>query len=468
MLLIAGIIILLIAGLLNQNSAQPYNAEWGNAFDHLSIFNKGFSLAGGLAATTREQAYRNALVVGATGTGKTSAVLLSTLYTLSRAKSSIIILDVSSENFNLSSGYLSQKKNRNIYSFDLSETSDGFNVLQLCKSVDQIDKVAHVLIRNAQVESKSDPFWSTSAQMVTSLFMQFLFEYGEEHQKNMANVVLLLETYMAEPQKIDLLFIKAKNEKLMLSYKTLNAIPEKTRQSVLSTALAALRLFKSPAIARCTSVNTFDIAAFRKEPSILYLCIPLNQINFLAPLCAVIFETLFQEFLSRIPDKDENDIFFLIDEMMTLKLDLGLVFSNCRKYRCGCMGLIQDEKMLEMKYSHSEAYAIKSNACSKVYLPGQSLVTCKELQEILGKQNIKTEKGEEKQVYLMESAEIRTFSKAIILINNSLPLQRTIRPFYNHLIYNARTKIPPYVSERKIQFDEPSLIQFDKYAKKSN
>ncbi|MDB5198044.1 MAG: hypothetical protein JWO92_7 [Chitinophagaceae bacterium] len=460
--LIVTLIILLLAGFSTSKSDKPYSAEWGHSFAHLSIFNKGFSLAGGLSATTREQAYRNALIVGATGTGKTSAVLISSLYTLSRANSSIIILDVSSENYKLSSGYLSQKKKRKIYCLNFTETSDGFNIIQLCKSVDEIDKAAHVLIKNANVESKSDPFWSTSAQMATSLFMQYLFEYGQEDQKNMANVVLLLETYMAEPKKVDLLFVKAKNEKLMRSYKTLNAIPEKTRQSVLSTALAALRLFKSPAIARCTSINTFDIAAFRKEPSILYLCIPLNQINFLAPLCAVIFETLFQEFLSKIPSKTENDIFFLIDEMMTLKLDLGLVFSNCRKYRCGCMGLIQQEKMLEMKYSHGEAHAIKSNACCKVYLPGQNLITCKELEAILGKKIIKDEKGVERQINLMESAEIRTFNGAIILINNSLPLKRTIRPYYNHFIYNARTKIPPYVSDRKILFDEPYLIQFDK------
>lgn len=461
MIFIIIITLLILAALLSKKDPHTYNAEWGNSFDHLNYFNKGFSLGGGLAATTREQAYRNALIVGGTGTGKTSAVLISSLFTLSRSNCSVVILDVSSENFKLSSGYLSQKKKRKIYCLDFSETSDGFNVLQLCHSADQIDKLAHVLIRNAQVESKSDPFWSTSSQMVVSLFMQYLFEYGEEDKKNMANVVLLLETFMAEPQKIDLLFVKT-NERLLRSYKTLNAIPEKTRQSVLSTALAALRLFKSPAIARCTSINTFDIAEFRKEPSILYLCIPLNQINFLAPLCAIIFETLFQEFLSRIPDKEENDIFFLIDEMMVLKLDLGLIFSNCRKYRVGCMGLLQEEKMLEMKYSHAEAFAIKSNASSKVYLPGQSLSTCKDLQEIIGKHTIQNENGSEKQVYLMESAQIRTCNEAIILINNALPLKRTIRPYFNHFIYNARTKIPPYIPERKIPFNEPSLIEFDK------
>ncbi len=443
------------------NSESSFQAQFGNASEHLSIFNKGFSLAGGLRATTIEQSFRNSLIVGNTGSGKSSAVLLSSIFTLSRSNSSIVILDISSENCKLSSGYLSQIKKRNIYSFDLTDTSDGFNFMALCNCIDDFDKASHILIKNSDVVSKSDPYWSSSSEMILSLFMQYLFFYGKEEHKNMVNVVLLLETYMAEPGKIDLLFIKTKDEKLIRSYKTLNAIPEKTRLSILSTALTATKLFKSPVVARCTSINTFDIATFRTIPSILYLCIPLNQVNFLAPLSALIFGMLFKEVLSRIPDKSENPIFFLIDEMITMKLDLGLVFSNCRKYRVGCMGLIQDEKMLQMKYSQAESYAIKSNSCSRVYLPGQNLETCRELQETIGKRTIIDEKGNQRQAYLMEASEIRMNKEAIVLINSSLPLKMRIHPYYQHFIYNSRTKIPPYVSERKIPFDEPPLISFD-------
>lgn len=288
--------------------------------------------------------------------------------------------------------------------------------------------------------------------------MQLLFFYGKEEEKNMANVVFLLETYMAEPEKIDRLILSTNDERLLRSYKTLNAIPDKTRQSILSTALTATKLFKSPAVARCTSINTIDIDTFRKEACIVYLCIPLNQVEFLAPLSAVLFEMLFQEALSKVPDSRSLPMYFLIDEMMTMKLNLGLVFPNCRKYKCGCMGIIQDEEMLKMKYTNAEAYAIKSNSCSKVYLPGQSLTTCKELQEIIGKGAVKDEKGTERHTYVMEASQIRTSEEAIILINAALPVKGRLIPFYEHFIYNARTKIPPYVCHRKIPFDAPPYI----------
>lgn len=461
--LIIGIIITLILLFSNAGkSKSPTEALFGKASDFLSPFNKGFCLAGGFKATTRQQAFRNSLVTGSTGTGKTSAILLGSLFSLSRSKSSIIVLDVSAENFKLSSGYLNRHKKRKIYCFDLSETSDGFNVFNWCKTITDLDKVAHILCRNSNANSKADPYWITSAEMVLSIFMQYLFFYGKEEEKNMANVVFLLQTYMAEPDKIDLLYIKT-NERLLKSYKVLNAIPEKTRLSILSTALTATKVFQSPDVARCTSINTFDVATFRKECSILYLCIPLNMVNFLAPLTAVLFEMLFQEALSKIPDKmKDNPLYFLIDEMVTMKLDLGLVYSQCRKYLVGCMGLIQDQKMLGMKYSLSEQHAIISNSCSRVFLPGQSIETSRELQEIIGKCLVKDDNGKERYSYAMEASQIRTCNEAIILVNSALPIKLPIIPYFKHFIYNARTKIPPYVPEQKILFKEPPLIQFDK------
>lgn len=153
--------IIIIAILLS--SKEKETTGFGRVSEHVSIFNKGFCLLGGFRAITREQSYRNALITGNTGSGKTSAILIGSLFTLSRSKASIVILDVSGEIFNLSSGYLSRKKNRTIYCFDLSENSDGFNLITLCKNVDDLNKVAHVLVKNGKVASSSDPYWSASS-----------------------------------------------------------------------------------------------------------------------------------------------------------------------------------------------------------------------------------------------------------------------------------------------------------------
>ncbi len=460
-IIIIGIVVLIFGYNALRKKPSPVDLLFGNASEYLGYFNKGFCLAGGFRAVTREQSFRNALIVGNTGSGKTSAILLGSLFTLCRSKSSIIVLDVSGENYKLSSGYLNKYRKRKIYCFDLTEKSDGFNVFSLCKDTADLDKVAHILCKNSNAGSKGDPYWITSAESVISLFMQYLFYHAREEEKNMANVIYLLESYMAEPDKVDKLFIRT-NARLLKSYRTLNSIPEKTRLSILSTAITALRLFKSPAVARATSVSTFDIATFRKESCVLYLCIPLNQVDFLAPLTAVLFQMLFQEALSKIPNREkENPLYFLIDEMLTMKLDLGLVYSNCRKYLVGCMSLIQCEKMLGMKYSAAESHAIISNSCSRIYLPGQTLETAKNLQEIIGKCLITDENGKERYSYGMEASQIRTCDKAIALINSTAPIKLTIIPYFKHFIYNARTKVTPYEPEQKIFLKEPELIQID-------
>jgi type IV secretion system protein VirD4 len=445
--IIGGVILLVLIVIVKAKETSPVDALFGKASDHLSIFNSGFCPAGGLKALSVEQSFRNSLVTSATGGGKSSATILGSLFTLSRAKSSCVVLDPAGELYKLSSGYLS--KRRTIYCFDPLQSYDGFNPLSWCKSITDIDKIAHVIIKNGGVESKGDNYWVTSSELIFSFFLQYCFFFGKEDKKNIATAVILIDTYMAEPQKIDLLITKT-DARLLRVYKTINSIPEKTRQSILSTIIAATKLFRLPEIIRSTSVNTFSIEDFRREPSILYLCIPLNMIQFLAPISAVLFELLFQESLAKIPEKNELPLWYLIDEMLTMRLDLPLVFSNGRKYKMGVLGVLQSMEMLPMKYSTGECFAIKSNACTQIYLPGQTMQTCRELQEIIGKCEIKDEQGKERHVYGMETSQIRQSTEAIVLINSSLPLRLPVIPYFNHFLYNRRTKIPPYIPEQKV------------------
>ena len=148
------------------------NNYFGNIGEILGYFNKGYSLTGDLRATTLDTAYKGSLVIGASGSGKTSSVLVGSLFTIARGNSSICVLDLSKEIYKLVSGYLSKKFK--IYCFDLSENSDGFNPLFLCKSVSDIQQVAQLLIKNSGTESKSDPYWAASAQMVLQLMMQYV------------------------------------------------------------------------------------------------------------------------------------------------------------------------------------------------------------------------------------------------------------------------------------------------------
>jgi len=443
---IAACVFILIIGNFSITNKEEV---FGNINEMVSIFNSGFSLTGGLRATTRDVAYKNALIVGPSGSGKTSTVLIATLNSIVRSNSSMVVLDVSSEIYTLMSGYLSTKSK--IYCIDFSENSDGFNPLD-CKSVSDIQKVASILIKNSGTESKSDPYWSASAEKILCIFIQYLIEYTPPEYHNMANLVRMVETFAGEPGKIDGCFAKTTGD-ILTTYKSIISVGEKTLQSSVSTALVALKLFKNPEVARCSAKSTINFDDFRKEKSILFINTPVTDVNFLAPYSALLFEQLFKVVLSKIPQKQECSIYAILDEMVTMRFqNLGLVFSNIRKYKGGCIGIVQDERMIEMNYSSAEAHAIRTNSFSKVYLSGQPHATCKMLEEMIGK--------DEHNKMAMPASQIRTAEEAIIICGNKKPFKEKMIPFYRHWILNRRTRYTKYELARKILFDNPPVLEF--------
>jgi hypothetical protein len=285
-----------------------------------------------------------------------------------------------------------------------------------------------------------------------SLFLQYIIEYVEPEYRTMANLYKMIETFAGEPQKIDKCFAKT-NDDLLTSYKALVAVGEKTLQSTVSSALVALKLFKNPEIARTTSKTTIDFELFRKEKSILFINCPIQDINFLAPYTSLLYEQLFKVVLSRIPHRSECSIFAILDEMVTMKFqNLGLVYSNIRKYKGGIMGIVQDERMLEMAYSSAEAHAIKTNSYSKIYLPGQPHATCKILEDMIGKAEYNKS--------VIAAPDIRMTEDAIIFVGNQKPFLEKMTPFYEHWLLSVRCNYEPYKQITKIPFNNPPKLEF--------
>ncbi len=460
--IIIGAVLLLIILTVPQEKehGHTFTAEFITPGTFMSSFNFGFSLAGGSRATSRDIAFRNSLVVGPSGSGKTSSVIIGSIFTLARGNSSMVIMDVSGELLKLTSGYLERRRGYKVYCIDFGPSSDSFNCIGGLKTITEIQKVAFLLIKNSNIESKNDPFWSSSAEMLLSLFIEYLVFFAPVEFCNMANLVRLTDIFAGNPEKIDALFVKTRNQELVTKYKAMIAMSEKTLQSVLATVRTALKVFATPALRNCTATNTIDFSTFRKEKSVLYICTGLNDIGYYAPISALLFEAVFKEIFSRVPKKHELPIFSIIDEMASMRFqNLGLVFANCRKHRSGCIGVLQDLEMLKMSFSAGEVHAITSNSYSRVFLPGQPLKTCQELEAILGKYTYEDEKTKaEKTRQLATASEIRMFKEAIILVGNEPPIKAIPISYYNHWLLNGRTKITPFESTRQATTDCP-LIQ---------
>lgn len=453
-----------IESLIGQERKTEYDADFVPANEILSKFDEGFCLTGSHCLSITES-YKNGVAFGGSGSGKTSTILINSALKMAKGNSSLIFNDPSHEIRLLVSGALVEIGYEIRVVNYSSLNSECFNPLKRCKTISDIQKLASLLVRNSLGDAK-DPFWNKSAEAIISLFSRYLIFYAEPENRTLYNLLHLVNVFAGSPEKIDRLIVKTKDEKMLSEYKAFVAYGEKTLSSILATVKASLTLFTDDVIASITSIDTIDFAEFRTKKVALFINNSVPDMHYYGALTSLFFQQFLNELLVRIPDKNENSIFFLLDEASSMFLPgLSTTISNIRKYNSGILLIYQDYHQLEHIYGTYEAKNITANCYAKVYLPGQPIGTCKELETVLGRFEYLDEDEVRHTRQLMTADEIRMTKKAIVLIGNKPPIHAKLKPYYDDWKLNSLTKLPAYESSNRLPFDIPPLIQLDEEKK---
>jgi len=447
----------IISALVQPTRKTEYDADFVSVSSLLEKDNLGFCLTGRYSLSISES-YRNALILGGSGSGKSSTVLINSALLMAKGNSSLIFNDPSHEIRMLVSGSLKQS-GYIIKVLDYSNSkSECFNPLERCRTISDIQKLSSLLVRNALGESK-DLFWTKSAESVLSLFIRYLVFYAGPQYRTLYNVLHLINSFAGNPEKVDGLIVSTRDEKLLAEYKALVSFGDRTLSSIIATTKAALTLFSDETVAKITSVDTIDFAEFRNKKVALFINNSVPDMAYYSPLSSLFFQQFLNEILIRIPSKSENNIFFLIDEASSMFLPgLSTTISNIRKYNGGIMLVYQDYHQLEHIYGTYEAKNISANCYAKCYLPGQPIETSKMLETTLGKFEYEDEKEIRHTRQLMTADEIRMTDKSIVLIGNKAPVHATLYPYYKNSKLKKLTEIPPFEPENKLPFDVPPLM----------
>ena len=146
-------------------------------------------------------------------------------------------------------------------------------------------------------------------------------------------------------------------------------------------------------------------------------------------------------------DSKELPIFFLLDEASSLNLSniLPIAISNIRKANAGILMIYQSQSQLFDMYGASQGRNILDNSFAKVYLPGQGLEVCKELEQLMGKYEFLDENNAKVVRSLLTTDEIRTSKESIILCGNAAPIKRKLVPYYEQRNLKALSEIPQFV-----------------------
>lgn len=445
---------------------KGFESEFGNESTIASRFNKGFVISK-FRKLSRRKSYENILLSGPTGSGKTTKLLLKNLFELKNC--SLVINDPSKELFENSSGYLSKFFKIRTQNFSDSAISSGYNILSRIKKPSDVNKLAHLLVASSLDKGgNSDPFWSIQSKSIISIFIRLVLLQPEEY-RNMANVLYLLNHFASNPKKIDVLVAKSKDEKLFLDYKALISTSEKTLQSIVSSAKAALQLFDDPEIAKVTSHDSISFEELRKEPTVIFLHNSISDMKYVNILNGIFFEQLYGHTLQKLPEKNELDLFIILEEASSLYIPvLPVAIANTRKHRVGNLICIQSPEQLNTFYK-DEAKNIVSNCITKIFLPGQTnMDTLREIETLAGKCIHKDKNDVERIRPLITIDEIRQLpeNRSLILSSNTPIIKGRTSPYYKSSKYQAMSKIPPIPLTGDISDEPLPLIPLNYESKK--
>ncbi len=444
-----------------KNNPHDYQAHFLKENKLLSKTNQGFVVTG-KKQLSKQLSYRNMLVCGQSGSGKTSSVIIPSLLAMN---TSLVVHDPSGELFHATSGRLQNEGYQvMVLNYGDPAASVGFNPLIRAHSPSDISKVISTLVRATLGDNAKDPFWSLQAISLISIPIAILVKQQREYL-NLANVRRLVEVMAGDPKKMDKLVVGTGDMKILDSYKSFIAMSQNTFSSIAATALAALNLFQDEKLALITSADSIDFRQFRKKKTALFIQSPTIDMKYYASVTSILTSQLFGTVMNELPKKGEHDIFFLLDEASSLTIpNLPIVIANIRKYNCGIMLIVQDFAQLQRVYGKEDAESIRTNCYTKLYFSGQSLQTAQELEKILGKYTFVDEHNRKQSRPLMTADEIRSMDieKSLIICGHNRPILARMTPFYKNRKFRNQVLLPPPKVVGDITQDEVAFLPLTK------
>ena len=440
---------------------QNYNADFIPADKVLAVNAKGFCMTGNKSLTIKDS-FSNALVFGGSGSGKSSRVLIPSILKMAGI-SSLCIHDPSGELFEKTSGAMKQLGYTvKVLNYANADYSENFNPLYRVQSISDCKRISKLLIQTSLGGGGKDPFWNSSAESLLAIFIRYVLFHTEEQYHTLYNVLCLINAFSGSPQKVDKLFVQAKDDDLLSDYKAFVAYDQKMLMSIVATVRTALALFADPGVARVTSNDTIDFESFRNEKTILYINNNVSDMRYYTVLSSILFEQFFSSIMFQLPKHGDLPIFFLLDEASSLYLSiLPTAISNIRKYDAGILQIYQSQSQLIDLYGVSQARNIIANSYSKNYMSGQPLETARELESILGKYEFVDDDKNRRTRQLLTMDEIRILKESIILIGNLPPIKAMMIPYYEQKELNRLSQIPPYQLEQKFYDEELEQINLN-------
>ena len=388
------------------------------------------------------------LVIGATGSGKTTSVVDPLVYSLAKAKESMVITDPKGEIYKNHSNLL-RSRGYEIVVLNFRDPQNGncWNPLSLPyklykagntdKAVELVDDVALNILQDKKAQ---DPFWEKSASDYFAGVTLGLFEDAKEEEVNLNSINYV--TTVGEEKFATSNYIKEyftlKGESstpYVFASNTINS-PTETKGGILSVFRQKIRLFSSrEQLSEMLSRSDFNMREIGKKPTAVFMVIHDEKTTYHALATIFIkqcYETLIdvaQECGGKLPVRTN----FILDEfanMPPLK-DVTTMVTAARSRAIRFTFIIQNFAQLNDVYGKDDAETIRSNCGNLIYLLTTELAALEEISKLCGEKKSK-EKDKTASTPLVTVSDLQKMKmNEVIIIRSRLnPFKTKLKPSY--------------------------------------
>ena len=344
------------------------------------------------------------IVIGATGSGKTQAVVFPMVQSLAKKGESMIITDPKGEIYE-QTGTMLRERGYNIVllNFRNPQNGNGWNPMALPyklykegntdKAIELLDDLA-LNILYEEKNGNSDPFWEKSAADYFTGLALGLFEDATEEQINLNSMSLMSslgeERFGGPNNNYIKEYFNAKDPSRPAYVNASGTVyaPEDTKGGVLSTFKQKVKLFSSrDNLSEMLCYSDFDMKEIGRQKTAVFMIVQ-DEKKTLHPLATIFikqcYETLIdvaQENGGKLPYRTN----YILDEfanMPPLK-DVTTMVTAARSRLIRFTFIIQNYAQLTQVYGKENAETIKGN-CNIMYLISSELQALEELSKLCG------------------------------------------------------------------------------------
>lgn len=457
-------------------------AKYGNVgeLNKIGIMgNDGFTISKKIRLSAKSS-YEHCLVLGPTGSGKSSAFFIPNLLDLD-GKHSAVVIDPKGEMCAKTRPYLESIGYRivKIVPLDKSKNEYKYNPLWLTEDDQKIHEIAQIILINggksieiATGSGMSSSEWINMSVPLFSAALGYVKHFGETKSIPEAIDIILRDNLEEMEEK----FKKNKFAyRQFLIFKS-SAESEKTLSSIKSVLTTNVQIFLEDKIedfvtpeieydeygdSHINEESMFNPTMLRERPTVLFICVPENQANYMMPITSVLY---FQILNMNIAHADGCPILCYFDEFPNAGSVLGIdtIISTCRSRRIGISICTQGVEQLKQVYGDNITSTLLNNLKTKLIFSGLTGESAKYVSELAGYTTIETKNyssggssgqtmaeslfsgrqvsksGTRRELFTVD--EIRTMSKEQVLViaHSANPIIDDINAYYTQKKYTSK------------------------------